>query len=342
MNAQPEFLLLQDYENEIARWRRRTAFLLAVILQLFVLLLVLVSPRFFHFRPAPTQAQVVEKPKREVTMLTFPRDLLRSQKAPDTNILSDKNRIAQGKSPVINKNGLPMPYMRGNTRMPDIAGGKHPPTPPPTPQPSPKPQPQTAQAPKPAPPGPPAPKKEDQQEAQLRLEDVKPATGGNSPSVRLPDATAGQSIQQSIQAAIQNPSSGSGSYAGPGDSANQFQNIAPNFSTSGPIILSDTRGFNFGPYLARVVYIVRRNWYSVIPESARLGEKGRVALVFEIVRDGSVPQLRLLAGSGSSALDQAALASIKASNPFPPLPAAFTGNHLVLEFIYFYNMETSY
>jgi outer membrane biosynthesis protein TonB len=55
-----------------------------------------------------------------------------------------------------------------------------------------------------------------------------------------------------------------------------------------------------------------------------------------------VPQLRLLAGSGSPALDQAALASIRASNPFPPLPQQFTGNHLVLEFIYFYNMETNY
>ena len=95
---------------------------------------------------------------------------------------------------------------------------------------------------------------------------------------------------------------------------------------------------DFGPYLARVVYIVRRNWYSVIPESARLGEKGRVAIVFEILKDGSVPQLRLVASSGSDALDRAALASIRASIPFPPLPEEFTGNHLVLQFIFLYNM----
>ena len=136
---------------------------------------------------------------------------------------------------------------------------------------------------------------------------------------------------------MQNPN-GPGA-SGSGDSLDQMQNINPNFSTSGPIILSDTRGVNFGPYLARVVYIVRRNWYAVIPESARLGEKGRVALVFEIIKDGSVPQLRLLASSGSPPLDQAALASIRASNPFPPLPQQFTGNHLILEFIYFYNLS---
>jgi TonB family protein len=86
------------------------------------------------------------------------------------------------------------------------------------------------------------------------------------------------------------------------------------------------------------VYIVRRNWYSVIPESARLGEKGRVAIVFEILKDGSVPQIRLIGSSGSDPLDRAAAASIRASIPFPPLPEEFTGNHLVLEFIYLYNL----
>ena len=106
----------------------------------------------------------------------------------------------------------------------------------------------------------------------------------------------------------------------------------------GPVILSDTKGVDFGPYLARVVYSVRQNWYSVIPESARLGEKGRVAVVFEIVRNGAVPQLRLVAGSGADALDRAAIAGIRASSPFPPLPQEFTGEHLVLEFIFLYNL----
>jgi TonB family protein len=86
------------------------------------------------------------------------------------------------------------------------------------------------------------------------------------------------------------------------------------------------------------VYIVRQNWYSLIPETARLGEKGRVAIVFEILKDGSVPQLRLVASSGSDPLDRAAVAGIRASIPFPPLPQEFTGNHLVLQFIFLYNI----
>jgi TonB family protein len=133
-------------------------------------------------------------------------------------------------------------------------------------------------------------------------------------------------------------SGGSGSGAGYGDGSGEFRNLEPNFSTAGPIILSDTLGVDFGPYLSRIVYIVRRNWYSVIPESARLGEKGRVGIVFEILKDGSAPQLRLVASSGSDPLDRAALAGIHASIPFPPLPEEFTGNHLVLQFIFLYNM----
>ncbi|MCL5669778.1 MAG: TonB family protein [Acidobacteria bacterium] len=337
MRTDPEFRLLVDYENEIARWRRLTAFLLAFIFQLLLAVFLILAPRLFPETARMLQLQTKPKPQQQATLLYFPRDLLRSaRKPPNTNIQSDKNRRAQGKSPEVDNHGLHMPYMRGNSHLPEIAGGQHAPTPPPAPKPAPQ---AMAQAAKPPSPAQPQPKKEDQQEAQLRLMNVKPPTRKGDSPLHLPFSTPGQEIQQSLRAAAQNPNSGPA--VGPGDSAYQLQNINPNFSTSGPIILSDTRGVNFGPYLARVVYIVRRNWYAVIPESARLGEKGRVALVFEILKDGSVPQLRLLASSGSSPLDRAALASIRASNPFPPLPTQFTGKHLVLEFIYFYNMGTT-
>jgi TonB family protein len=69
-----------------------------------------------------------------------------------------------------------------------------------------------------------------------------------------------------------------------------------------------------------------------------LGEKGRVGVVFEILKDGSVPEVRLVASSGSDPLDRAAMAGIHASVPFPPLPEEFTGNHLVLQFIFLCNL----
>ena len=326
MSIEPEFRLLIDLEQEAARWRRRSLFLLSVILHGLMVILLLVSPQIF--RRGAELMGIGRQPdqKRDVTFLTMPNDLLkRLKEPPPTNNLSDKNRRAQGRSPIINPDGLPMPYLRGNTPLPEIAGGA-PPQPPPA---APSPPPAGSSAPA-APP--PAPKKED----GLRLEDVTGQGGSDGSRLRLPTTTAGEAVQRSLEAAVRSRSSGA--LPGAGDSTGQLNNLNPSFSTEGPIILSDTRGVDFGPYLARVIIAVRRNWYSMIPESARLGEKGRVALVFEILKDGTVPELRLVASSGKEALDLAAMGSIRASNPFPPLPTEFTGNHLVLEFIFLYNL----
>jgi len=242
---------------------------------------------------------------------------------PDTSNLSDRDRRAQGRSPIINPFGNRMPYSQGNTPLPEIAGGAPKLAPPPTAPPS--------------PPGggvAPAPPLENN-EARLHLADVPPAGSGDS-RLQLSTTSPGDAIRQSLEAAARGRASGPGE--GPGDSPMQLRNFDPNFSTEGPIILSDTRGVDFGPYLARVVYNVKRNWYSMIPVAAKLGQKGRVGVVFEILRDGSVPQLRLVATSGADPLDRAAVGSIQASNPFPPLPQEFTGEHLVLQFIFLYNI----
>jgi TonB family protein len=173
----------------------------------------------------------------------------------------------------------------------------------------------------------------------LRLEDVTPQ--GGEGKFHMPSMTPGEIIQQARQGAAgrgYHPESGSGMG---GDSNMEFNNLHPNFSTEAPTILSDTMGVDFGPYLARIVYIVRRNWIAGLPESARLGEKGRTGIVFEILKDGSVPQLRLVASSGSDPLDRAALNGIHSSIPFPPLPEEFKGPHLVLQFIFLYNLSPS-
>lgn len=118
----------------------------------------------------------------------------------------------------------------------------------------------------------------------------------------------------------------------------EFDSDHPNLNIPGPQILSDTMGVDFHPYLLRIYLLVRRNWYSVIPEIARLGKQGRVALEFSIMRDGKVPDLILRVGSGTDSLDSAALASIRLSNPFPALPPEFPGTDIRLRFVYLYNL----
>jgi len=113
---------------------------------------------------------------------------------------------------------------------------------------------------------------------------------------------------------------------------------SPPRNSSSLELLSDPHGVDFKPYLLQVLSAVRRNWRAVIPESARLGRKGRVQIQFAIARDGSVPKLVIALPSGTDAFDRAAVAGISASNPFPPLPAAFTGDEVRLQFTFLYNM----
>ncbi|MDX2152832.1 MAG: TonB family protein [Bryobacteraceae bacterium] len=106
-------------------------------------------------------------------------------------------------------------------------------------------------------------------------------------------------------------------------------------------LLSDPQGVDFRPYLIRVLSAVRRNWMAVIPETARLGQRGKVVVQFAIRRDGRVVKLVFAqeAGAGAQSLDRAAVASISASDPFPPLPDEFKGEQIRLQLGFLYNLR---
>ena len=106
-------------------------------------------------------------------------------------------------------------------------------------------------------------------------------------------------------------------------------------------MLTPNEGVDFSNYLQRVYVTVKRNWFAVMPESVRLGDKGVVALQFRIMRDGSVPndEPATLRSSSKEPLDRAAVSSIRASNPFEPLPKAFSGPYIELRFTYYYNLQ---
>ncbi len=102
-------------------------------------------------------------------------------------------------------------------------------------------------------------------------------------------------------------------------------------------LLSDPQGVDFKPYLIKVLSAVRRNWFAVIPESVKLGRRGKVLIQFSIDQTGNVPKLVIAMPSGAEALDRAAVAGISASNPFPPLPPEFKGEQIRLQFAFLYN-----
>ncbi|HMD70583.1 MAG TPA: energy transducer TonB [Bryobacteraceae bacterium] len=158
--------------------------------------------------------------------------------------------------------------------------------------------------------------------------------------VPVPDTSVSGAIRQAARAGAAGGlvvgdfgASGPGGY-GPG------VNLPPSPGSQGSNmqLLSDPQGVDFRPYLIRILASVKQHWQSVMPESAKLGRRGTVAIQFSIARNGQVPKLVIAEFSGAEALDRAAVAGISASVPFPPLPAEFKGDRIVLQMNFAYNM----
>jgi TonB family protein len=164
------------------------------------------------------------------------------------------------------------------------------------------------------------------------------SVSSSQPRIALPSAGVEETIRSVVKGA-----GGAGLTVGdvPGSGSiteGALQAPRPGRPGSSLELLSDPKGVDFRPYLVQVLASVRRNWYAVMPESARLGARGRVVIQFIISRSGQVPKLVIAVPSGLDALDRAAVASISASNPFPPLPGEFTGGEIRLQLVFSYNM----
>ena len=219
--------------------------------------------------------------------------------------------------------------------------------PPPQPQPQPVPKRELPNAPTPQPnatPPPQPPKPADGNRGDLPKSPAKLETP-NMPvpqsGLVLPKTTSpGDAIRDAARGARPNspvPLAGSGQIPGAGRGGGS---AGHGTAGAGVEILSDTQGVDFNDYLRRVYITVKQNWFAVMPASVQLGEQGVVSLQFKIMRDGSVPDgdPQRVFGSGKEPLDRAAISSIRASNPFPTLPAQFKGPYIELRFTYYYNL----
>jgi TonB family protein len=158
--------------------------------------------------------------------------------------------------------------------------------------------------------------------------------------VAIPTGSIAEAIRQNAHGAspdggvvVGDPGAGPG---GIGEAINQPP--APGVPGTALQLKSDAMGVDFKPYLAQILTSIKRNWLAVYPESARLGRRGRVGVIFIISKAGGVNKVTWAYQSGTDALDRAAVAAISASTPFPPLPAEFKGDRVVLQLNFVYNM----
>jgi TonB family protein len=308
--------LLSDIRDDVSSYRRREATWFSVAFHAALLLALIFTPKLVSRSPVLVPVQ----PKQNTIFLDMPDTTIKA-KTPKTNILSDKDRVAQAPTP--------LPDRRTLRELID-ARRRGQPKPPQTPA---EPAQQAAQ---PSPPAaPPAPAQpEAVQQAKIQAPPA-PTPAKNPFAIRSGGSAVDQAIHSVANGRIPNPSTSS-------DSGDYGTGLHPRIDNRAATeILSDTMGVDFGPYMRRLHIAVQDHWDPLIPESARppIMKRGVVVIEFDILRDGRIVAIKLVRSSGDVALDKAALGAISGSTPLQALPPAYTNDYLVIRAAFYYNPE---
>jgi TonB family protein len=325
--------LLIQLQDDLSRARKREALWLSVIIHLFVVILLWNSEKLMDLWPhkAVDLAIRADDRSKDATFLELPPDEQKVTRRPDSKIISDKDRIATSKAPQINREDLKK-----------ILQSMHPA----------RPGPNTPQPPAPSPPAqnpvaqnqPPAAQDSSQGLTPPQPTDQAPKLQTPPQNRPVPNfnaqMTPGSAIEQAARAASENR----GRYAGGGEGGDSglVRGKGRAHAAMGPAeILSDTMGVEFGPYLTRILQIIKQNWIIGLPESAYppIWKQGRTAIEFTILKNGQVSGMVLRSSSGDVPLDRAAWGGITASDPLPALPKEFPGPNIVLRIGFYCNME---
>jgi len=316
--------IIDELEGSRSWTSLREKLWIALIIHMIVAWYLVYGPKYIYHVRVVDPSVILKQRAKDMTFLDLPPDVMKKVKPRPTNVISDKDRLAETPHPTIDRKTLQeLEAMRR-------AG---PPVPAPSPAPTQQaaapapPQPQVAQQKPPTPPAQPLPQNN---QAHLEAPPMAPQpnfrTGGSNPN---------EALQQAMRQAMQGRSGQYGGDMGQG-APSQHQGM------QGAVdILSDTMGVDFGPYIQRVIWDTKRAWYPIIPEEARspINKQGKVLIRFRIMPDGSVESMQLESPSGDVALDKAAWGGITGASPFPPLPKEFKGPFLELRFYFLYNVD---
>ena len=91
----------------------------------------------------------------------------------------------------------------------------------------------------------------------------------------------------------------------------------------------DQADFKYPVYIERMVQIISLNWFK--PAQA---VQTNPIVHFQIERDGTITDPRIVTSSGLPFVDRAALRAVLASSPLPPLPAEYGGPHLGIQVVF--------
>lgn len=326
--------LLIQLQDELSRSRKREAFWISLIFHLLLVIFLASTPKLFPVgQPVAIATAEQLLRDRELTFLELPPDAQKVTRRSNTDIVSDKDRIATSRTPTLDRKELRKildSSRPGPPGPPAVAQQGAPPVPPQESSAAPQGQQNATEVAKNM--GMPRPSGQSQ---NPQLESLPAGSTGRGNPFSRGELSPGSAIEQAARASAMTRGGGAGGDYGLG-MGSPSSGIRSNLD-----ILSDTQGVDFGPYLARVLHAVRNNWYNLIPEIARapMMKRGKVSIEFAILKTGQIAGMRLVGSSTDVALDRAAWGGITASNPFPPLPPEFNGSYLALRFHFYYNPD---
>ncbi len=309
-------LMAEHVEEQTSAWNTVARFA-SIAFHFAVILLILFGPRF---APRATQTEIA---RDNVTDLYLPNDIknvprIPAAPQPKSPVMRVDPRLLRQLAPPRELQPNPNPPEPDRVVRDNSAPEKQPMAPP-------------VQAPRP-----------------LTESPIKPppVPTDTTNSLVLPHFSPGKALQESLHEALKDGGTASAQFGGPtgrpggGGIGGGGGSGGQGYLGGNLEMLTPTEGVDFTNYLARVLASVKQNWYAIMPESAQLGERGKVVLQFRILRNGGVPEPEpaMVGSSGKDPLDRAAISSIRTSSPFEPLPLAFSGPYIELRFTFLYNI----
>jgi TonB family protein len=293
---------------------RREVVLLTINLHAFLVIAILLGPRIPWVRAIieRQQQELVEQQRlelekqRERPRFVFmqPRLDLTSPKPPPRAELSDLDRKARTVERAPRPEN-PLPFSRGNS--PERIEAEPPPTRRPAPEPAPT------------------------QNGESNTS-KPPLTLPDTPSAYERPADASRQAERGpavgvIADAIRNVRR----YA----QQENFGNLRGGQSQDhGESIQFDSKGVEFGPWLARFVAQVRSNW--MIPQAA-MSMRGHVAITFFVHKDGRITDVSVAKPSTVDAFTLSGRNAILTSNPTIPLPAEYPDEKCFFTVTFYFN-----
>jgi TonB family protein len=104
----------------------------------------------------------------------------------------------------------------------------------------------------------------------------------------------------------------------------------------GSTIQFDSKGVEFGPWLARFIAQVRSNW--MIPQAA-MSMHGNVSISFVVHKDGRVTDVVVSRPSAINAFTLSGRNAILTSNPTIPLPVEYPDDRMPITVTFFFNEQ---